>query len=391
MTLKQITMVLMASGLIVSFGCQKPPTTQLFVVQLGGKVGYIDKTGRVVIQPKFDSAKLFAEGMAAVQVGSFESGSHKGLGKWGYIDQTGRLVIAPKFVSAEDFSDGLALTNTEVGMWEAVYVDKTGKVVISPKQVFPGPKDSAHGWLTSSFHENLALIEDHENGTKYGYINTHGKIAVTPQFDNAYDFNEGVAQVLVFGQGAKTGLIDKSGRLVADPTDICTPLFAGELHFSEGYAAAKRDCFGLWGFIDKSGQFVIEPRFSSASVFREDLAIVGFDVPGATADEPGSYFSGMQVFGDWGLDYSSKRYGYIHKSGVLVIPSQFEGAGVFSEGLAAVKLHGKCGYIDRTGRLLISPRFDTAHPFSGGLAAVSVGDKRGYIDKTGTYVWNPTN
>ena len=387
MTLKQTTMVLMASGFIVSFGCQKPPTTQLFVVQLGGKVGYIDKTGRVVIQPKFDSVKPFSEGMAAVQVGSFESG----LGKWGYIDQTGRLVIAPKFVSAEDFSDGLALTNTEVGMWEAVYIDKTGKVAISPQQMFPGPNDRPHGWFTSSFHENLALIEDHESGTKYGYINTHGKIAITPQFDKAYDFNEGLAQVLVFGQGVKTGLIDKSGRLVADPTDMCTPLFAGELQFSEGYAAAKKDCFGSWGFIDKSGQFVIEPRFASAGVFSEDLAIVGFEVPGATTDEPGSYFRGMQVFGDWGLDYSSNRYGYIHKSGVLVIRPQFEGAGVFSEGLAAVKLHGKCGYIDKTGRLLISPRFDTAHPFSGGLAAVSVGDKRGYINKTGTYLWNPTN
>ena len=118
--------------------------------------------------------------------------------------------------------------------------------------------------------------------------------------------------------------------------------------------------------------------------------IVGFDAPGAKPNNR-SLFGGLQRFGDWGLDYPDLKYGYIHKSGVLVIPPRFEGAGVFSEGLAAVKLHGKCGYIDKTGRLVIEPRFDAARPFFGSLARVNVGDKCGYIDKAGRYVWNPTN
>jgi len=56
---------------------------------------------------------------------------------------------------------------------------------------------------------------------------------------------------------------------------------------------------------------------------------------------------------------------------------------------------GKWGYIDKTGNLVIGPEFDTANPFSGGMARIGIGDREtgkwGYIDKTGKYVWEPTN
>lgn len=315
------------------------PETDLFVVQLGGKFGYIDKTGRVVIRPQFDSAKPFLEGMAAVRVGDTAMDkTGRLMGKWGYIDKTGRLAVTPRFLSAEDFSDGLALTNTDIENYKSVYIDKKGTLAITPEQVFSGLNKSSRGSFMSSFHDGLALIEvwDGEN-SKDGYINTQGKIAITPQFYKSYDFNEGVAQVQVLEPGdiLKTGLIDKSGRLVADPIVMCPPLFAGELQFSEGYAAAKKECFGGWGFIDKSGHFVMEPRFASATVFREDLAIVGFEnAPGAPPNDARKFFSALQTFGDWGLDYPDLKYGYIHKSGTLVIPARFEGAGVFSARLA---------------------------------------------------------
>jgi hypothetical protein len=51
------------------------------------------------------------------------------------------------------------------------------------------------------------------------------------------------------------------------------------------------------------------------------------------------------------------------------------------------KLAGKWGYIDKTGNIVIEPQFDSAHRFSAELAQVHVGDKIGYIDKTGRYVW----
>ena len=62
----------------------------------------------------------------------------------------------------------------------------------------------------------------------------------------------------------------------------------------------------------------------------------------------------------------------------------------YNEGLCDVKVENKWGYIDRTGKMVISPQFDDADSFEGGLAKVKIGDEFGYIDKTGKYVWTPT-
>src|SRR5262245_48694072 len=73
----------------------------LAVIQSGGKYGYIDRTGRVVIQPQFDQAEDFSGGMASIAI-------HY---KHGYINQRGELVVKPQFEYAHDFSDGLALVS----------------------------------------------------------------------------------------------------------------------------------------------------------------------------------------------------------------------------------------------------------------------------------------
>ena len=80
------------------------------------------------------------------------------------------------------------------------------------------------------------------------------------------------------------------------------------------------------------------------------------------------------------------NYGYIDKTGKLVIKSQFSEVKNFSQGLAAVKIADKWGYINKTGKLVIEPDFSDARSFSEGLAAVKLDDKWGYIDKTGKMV-----
>ena len=85
----------------------------LAVVDLNGKRGFIDKTGREVIPCKYDYAYSFSEGFACV----------KFKGKWGFIDKTGREVISCKYDLAFSFSDSLAcvIFNGKRG-----YIDKFG-------------------------------------------------------------------------------------------------------------------------------------------------------------------------------------------------------------------------------------------------------------------------
>ena len=140
---------------------------------------------------------------------------------------------------------------------------------------------------------------------------------------------------------------------------------------------------GKWGFIDTKGEMVISPQFDEAGKFSEGLAAV----------------------------FNQCRWGYIDKTGAFVIKPQFKFALEFSEGLAVVdphpanegpcppgKSHGKLGYINRSGKLVIEPQFDLAFRFIKGVARVSIVNpkdendlKQGYIDKTGKYFWKPTS
>jgi hypothetical protein len=106
-----------------------------------------------------------------------------------------------------------------------------------------------------------------------------------------------------------------------------------------------------------------------------------------------------QTCGDlWRVEKDNK-WGYIDKTGRLIIPFKFDGADDFSEGLAAVEIKEKTGYIDKTGKFLIPPRFISGFPFSEGLAVVLLRRfgqdgrtpfyKYGYIDRTGNVVIQP--
>jgi hypothetical protein len=91
----------------------------------GKKYGFIDRSGRTVIAPKFDLAFHFSEGLAAVRVGK----------KWGYVDKTGKMVIAPKpFDNVEDFHHGLAFVETGDGRYG--YINRQGHYVWKPTLLY---------------------------------------------------------------------------------------------------------------------------------------------------------------------------------------------------------------------------------------------------------------
>jgi len=85
-------------------------------------------------------------------------------------------------------------------------------------------------------------------------------------------------------------------------------------------------------------------------------------------------------------------WGFIDNRGKTVIPSRFEAALPFSEGLAAVKREGRWGYIDRHGSEVIPVRYRTAQSFQNGVAIVDTGladHPVGLIDTSGSWVATP--
>jgi hypothetical protein len=57
----------------------------LFPIAVGDKWGYIDKTGTMVIQPRFDEIASFSAGLALVCLDDADD-------TWAYIDKTGKVV-----------------------------------------------------------------------------------------------------------------------------------------------------------------------------------------------------------------------------------------------------------------------------------------------------------
>lgn len=95
----------------------------------GDKCGFIDIHGKVIIKPMFYWVDEFSEGLCAVST-DFRS---KEVRKYGYIDTTGKLVVDFQFQHAKKFENGrgkIQLNN----LWGAV--DKTGKIIIEPKHKY---------------------------------------------------------------------------------------------------------------------------------------------------------------------------------------------------------------------------------------------------------------
>ena len=65
------------------------------------------------------------------------------------------------------------------------------------------------------------------------------------------------------------------------------------------------------------------------------------------------------------------KWGYINKQGEMVIEPKYDGAFFFQDRIAQVKLNGKWGYINQAGKLVIKPRHSTPWFFYDGAFRVS--------------------
>lgn len=130
-------------------------------------------------------------------------------------------------------------------------------------------------------------------------------------------------------------------------------------NFSEGMAEVQVG--DKWGYVDRTGRMLIRPQFQEARSFTQGLAAIKVD----------------------------DRWGYVDRKGKVVIPPKFQEAGEFSEDFAPVRWGDKWGYIDKGGSFVVQPQYEEAGKFYEQMANVKVGDRWGYIDTAGGMVISP--
>jgi hypothetical protein len=125
-----------------------------------------------------------------------------------------------------------------------------------------------------------------------------------------------------------------------------------------------------------------------------------------------------------GYGTGGDKFGFIDKTGKMVVPMKYDFAWGFVDGLARVRKNGidgcfidnrgneiiscdydiedrefhdgliriltnRWGFLRRDGKVIVAPKFYDASEFSEGLARVEIGGKMGYIDTEGKYAIKP--
>jgi len=318
----------------------------LFRVVIGGKAGYIDQTGQVVIPPRFNpyyiepGAGDFAEGLALVFVSD----------SLGFIDETGRVLNFDGLKLNNGFSESLTLaTRTSQGSSSqgVLLVDRSGRIVASVDAYWMRPFSEG----LAAFAENKApkFRPDAPFGHRRGYVDQRGKVIVPAKFAYAGPFAEGLAAVALDGSCWVAGW---GGSQFPAPSAKAKFTSCGP----QAADSVTQPC--RHGYIDKTGRLVIPARYELAQEFSGGRAAV-------------------RLRGKWG---------FIDRVGTGITPFVFDEVRPFSEDKAAVRTGDKWGYIDRLGVSIIRPQFADALPFSSGVAAVKKGDHYIYADGAGVEV-----
>jgi hypothetical protein len=140
----------------------------LYLVSGDKRCAYLDSNGKTVVPPSeicsgpILGVEGFQEGLARIER----------KGKIGFIDKKGRLLIPANLEQAGYFSDGLAPFRKKK-KWG--YINKSGKVIIEPVYdlVFP-------------FNQGKARVK--KNGY-VGIINKEGKLILNPQYEDIIELD----------------------------------------------------------------------------------------------------------------------------------------------------------------------------------------------------------
>lgn len=164
-------------------------------------------------------------------------------------------------------------------------------------------------------------------------------------------FTSFAQDIALVRENDKFGYIDKSANYVIEPR------FEDAKSFSDGLAAAEQD--KKWGFLNAAGEWAIEPQYDKVKYFNSGYALV----------------------------LKNDQWQYIDKKNqVLEIPATTDKLYDFEEGVAFFRSGDKVGLLGTDGKLVLKPIYDAIKDVKNGHAKVQKGELWGMIDASGKEV-----
>jgi hypothetical protein len=357
------------------------------------KVGFIDRSGRMVIAPKFEplGTSEFAAGMPAPA----KLGARVGL-----IDRSGGWVVEPSYDTIHARHGGKPAASSELEFngflarrgQASDILDRTGKVLIDGMKLWPGTshsRASPGGGITiiSTMGQYPKFCAD---GRIIGFMDHKPRLFDrdgTPLGELWWPLTCDPPYVVRIGKSMS--YFDSALR------SVTAERFEAAGLFRHGLAAVKRD--GKYGLIRRDGTWAIEPKFDSAQPFQKDTALVKLDGRAGLIDATtGAWVTPtplddvcMSEYGIAGATLNGKA-GAIDDTGAWVIQPKYDaigfGAGYisgFRDGLVPVQSAGKWGFVDAAGNEAIEPRYDAVGRFDRGISWTRNGAEWCPIDRRG--------
>jgi len=150
-----------------------------------------------------------------------------------------------------------------------------------------------------------------------------------------------------------------------------------------------------YGFMDSTGQVVIQAVYSSVSPFKEGLALVSKGDKFGYIDKKGDviidflYSAGQDFEQGRAVITRYERLGMIDRMGATIFEPEFIDLDNLSDDLILGMKDSLYAYYDANGKMIIPERFDDAYPFVDGKAKVEENGLQAYIDKQGEYIVMP--
>lgn len=319
-----------------------------------------DKNGRK-LTPAYRDIGEFAEGVAEfvpMQLGPEGHGLH------GFIDESGKVVIEPKYISTDRFRDGKTWVIYPSGKHYGLsYIDLTGKEIYKiPIQYYDkdyliknsdidflcnhDTKEDVLWWiakptdfLTLNFNFSPFIEKEIKDAKFIYHFSYRGKFGIIDKnmimkvpvalddIDPDYKYSGQGMERVQYG--------DKYGYISPFTGDLIVPFeYTDTRKPTNGLFWVKKN--GKWGCIDKTGRLRIQHLYDEATGF--------------TAENR----SAVAING---------KFGHIDKSGKVRTPLKYDFASYYNHGISMVRIDDKYGYMDTTGHFITKIIYDEALPF----------------------------
>ncbi len=316
-------------------------TGTIICVSKDGKYGYIDNTGKVLIDFQFEKADIFSEGVAFVEKDGVK----------GFIEVSGKFKFKTHnseyfpieglnyYHTCERFSNGLA--KIYLDNWSRTFIDKDGNMV----------DDYAYQSVLDREIESNIVTVDSQKGVTYYNLDT--KKELEGEYFDTITFSEGYGAVVKYSSEKErqlTYILDKDFNIVAK-----------DLEYNK--------------FLNRF------TRYNNSYV---DVSI--------------GYKNGYLVVGNGYYEKNSYiiKYGVIDTKGKEIISLTYDELGVYNDKMFAATINGKTGYIDINNKWIIKAIYNKASDFKNGIAIVSEDFNKetwkgtfGIINTNGKYLLKP--